>query len=324
MKLRKKLILVVNYLSIRLLKKKHPFFLELRLTNKCNLKCTYCSIWNRKTKEMSTEEVFNIIDSVSKDCCFIHLSGGEPLLRKDIGAIISHIDKQDGIFLTIATNGYYLKEKLDVIKKVNLVVLSLDGPRQLHDSLRGEGSYDKVIEALDICKRNNIKAAVNMTLTSRNLDYINDVIVLAGKYSAKVLFEPILQHELAGKDMQELLLDRRKYQKSLDSIKSKNSIMMSTQCINYLKQYPSFKRRMKCWAGLSFFLIDVNGDVYPCNNFVDRVDAPNVVGLGTINAIKKVKSDNHCACGSNIFNELNLVMNLRISAIFKLIDSIIK
>ena len=58
------------------------------------------------------------------------------MLREDIGAIIDYCKKK-ALHITINSNGFVLKEKLLSLKNADLVIMSLDGPEEVHDSIRG-------------------------------------------------------------------------------------------------------------------------------------------------------------------------------------------
>ena len=167
------------------------------ITPKCNMNCKHCLFYqNTKkgiTKELSTEEVYTIIDNVSKDknISAIWLSGGEPLLRKDIVEVCKYISSK-GIVPSLSTNGILLnKDLIDrlYVSGVNYIHLSLDGAKaHTHDSLRGVmGSYDKLMKVMDLLKDSPINVGASFMVTEESIDELEDVVKIAEDKSLSVL-----------------------------------------------------------------------------------------------------------------------------------------
>jgi cyclic pyranopterin phosphate synthase len=77
----------INILKIRFLDRKIPIAVRIELTNRCPNKCIYCDL--KENIEMSKEEVFRLLDELKKlGTKKVSFSGGEPMIRKDIGEII--------------------------------------------------------------------------------------------------------------------------------------------------------------------------------------------------------------------------------------------
>lgn len=177
-----------------------PAFCLLVISKKCNFKCKMCNMWKNKDrkidrKELTIEEMESFVDdlkSVTAEPIFIHLIGGEALLRKDLTEIISYIKKR-GFNSSITTNGYYVDE--DMAKKLiesglTGIFLSLDGfKEETHDYLRGvRGSYRRVMQAVELLdkyrgtdKENRISIGITTTLMDKNLDEVLDLAEWANK-----------------------------------------------------------------------------------------------------------------------------------------------
>jgi uncharacterized protein len=144
-------------------------------TLRCNFTCKYCYAFRApeddKDKDMTPEVLDQTIDFIfdtPSDTYSIEFTGGEPLLRFDLvkrgieRAIKLAREKNKKLMFSVVTNGTYLtQEMIDYFydRKVGLC-LSIDGPKELHDDNRkftkkGCGTYDDVIKALDLLKKNN-------------------------------------------------------------------------------------------------------------------------------------------------------------------------
>ena len=146
------------------------------LIRRCNLTCKHCYSISADTDfkgELSTQEVFNVMDDLKAfSVPVLILSGGEPLLRPDIFDI-SHRAKKMGFYVGLSSNGTLIDENnIKTIAAVgyNYVGISLDGLRETHDRFRRQsGAFDKSIKAIRLCRDHGIKIGMRFTLTQDNV-----------------------------------------------------------------------------------------------------------------------------------------------------------
>jgi MoaA/NifB/PqqE/SkfB family radical SAM enzyme len=154
-------------------------FASYNVTGRCNMKCAFCEWWKNDIPELSTKQALAAIDAVcSLGVPFFDLSGGEPLLRKDLIVLAKRLASH-GCVVSMNTNGTLLnRNRVSEIADVfDTVVVSLDGPREVHDRIRGvPGTYDKAIEALQLLKANGVRAGVNSVATPWNIDILPQFI----------------------------------------------------------------------------------------------------------------------------------------------------
>ena len=134
-----------------------PEGIGLHLTKRCNLRCSMCFLWSDKKnpgavlkrykqEEIDSKRWFEIIDELAPYKSSIGLSGGEALLHEEVIEIINYI-KQKGLYCSINTNGMLLEKYAPNIidSKVDMVRISIDGPPEIHDSIRGvPGSFSRL------------------------------------------------------------------------------------------------------------------------------------------------------------------------------------
>lgn len=184
---------IAALLKVRLLKHRLPLFLEWNLTFRCNLRCKYCGAHDAQGAELGTEEVLAGLDVLwGMGARWITFGGGEPLLRKDIVDIVRHA-KQRGFQVYLSTNGWLVQERLDALEWVDHVNLSLDGPKDVHDAVRGNGAFDKTLEAVATCRDLDLATSLQCVLSSSNLDCIDQVIQIASRHRLRVMFQPATQ-----------------------------------------------------------------------------------------------------------------------------------
>jgi MoaA/NifB/PqqE/SkfB family radical SAM enzyme len=138
----------IQILKSKVFRKRIPIVVSIHVTNKCNLRCTYCYAnvggrFNKNCEDFSTAELKRYItETKALGTRWIIFLGGEPLLRPDIGDLISHVNHQ-GMLCELVTNGTLIDENIEKIKDVDLLCISIDGDMGSNDELRGNGSYKR-------------------------------------------------------------------------------------------------------------------------------------------------------------------------------------
>jgi MoaA/NifB/PqqE/SkfB family radical SAM enzyme len=161
-----------------------PFFLAHAITYACNSRCKTCTYWqmtDRKKEDMSTEEVYGLLDEAY--ACGMrgyYLFGGEPTVRSDIGAVIDYA-KHAGFLTTMNTNGSLLAAKAQELRNLDVAFVSLDYFNDYHDFIRGKpGAFKEVMEGIDrIRKAGHTRVVLVTTISSLNFDAIEPMAVLA-------------------------------------------------------------------------------------------------------------------------------------------------
>lgn len=327
MRLRDKIYSLNTILRVRLLHKRIPLAVRFLLTNRCTLQCRYCSLWNTKSNELSTREVINILGELAKlGTKRISFSGGEPLLRKDIDEIITYC-KNLGIYPEMNSNGTLVADSIGVIKKLDFLKLSLDGPEEVHDAIRCKGSYKKVIEAAEISFKNKVNLGFTCTMTKYNIDHFDHLLDIAEKYNAIVAFQPLKQIYRGVQEMEHIAPSEGKFKRAVSNLiaKKKNgnkNFRNSLASLEHIYNWPRYEK-IECWAGWIFCIINTNGDVYPCDRVSYNLQLPNCLSLGVEKAINMLPDVNCNGCGFCGALELNYLMRLRfdiLSSIKKIIN----
>lgn len=300
--------------------KPKPIVAHINITNKCNLRCKYCygSYPDKQAeKEISTERWLDLISQLrSLGTKRINIGGGEPLVRKDIGKIISHIRKNH-ILVNINTNGHLVKNMMDVVKKLNTVCISIDGNEEVHDKSKGTGSYKKVIEAIEISKKNKIDVHTSTLINKENIHTIPSILEVAKKYNCMAEFLlPFLQDAYpilpSSEDIRYLFSNLIKYKKQ------GYPISMSYNAINYILQWSDYKTlyrtkaNVPCYAGKFMCITDYNGLVHPCSALISNplFKPLNFLEVGFKKAFENTINHECQSCYSfTSFNDYNTMIN---------------
>ncbi|MBP7652465.1 radical SAM protein [Candidatus Dependentiae bacterium] len=322
---------LAKLIKIKFTKKYFPINVTICITGKCNLKCIYCyGDFYSKTREleMSTEQILHIIDGLHKmGTQYISVSGGEPLLQKDIGLIIDHI-KSKGCECTIATNGFLLPNKINEIKNVDLLAISLDGNELENDLNRGKGCFKKTMKGIETALIHKIPVVINSVLTKNNINSIDYLCQIGKLFKIKIKFGLLVYSDDKRKKniYDDIALNdieiKNAIKKIIELKKNGAPILYSLKAydlsfqwkdhskIYYWNEIPDFSYA-KCYAGKMFFHIDSDSSVYPCCVFFDSFKAKKIVEVGLENALKHAETQNLCkACAKPGYIEHNLIYGL--------------
>ncbi len=139
-----------------------PKYVGIKITNACNLRCKHCYQWNetgyhryidenRQHDELSLEIIEKILKETENEKSRMYVWGGEPFVYKNFGKLLSLL-KEYGRETSICTNAILADRYVDElagIEKLELLV-GLEGPEIIHDSIRGKGTFKKVFDSLDV------------------------------------------------------------------------------------------------------------------------------------------------------------------------------
>ncbi|MFX1586762.1 MAG: radical SAM protein [Promethearchaeota archaeon] len=151
------------------------------ITQRCNLNCTHCYV-DQNSNEISYEEACTVIDQLSEAKNFILVFfGGEPLLREDVFDLMRYALKKQ-INVAIASNGTLIDSQMAKKLKdigVGYVQVSIDGLKDVHEQIRGSGTFEKTISAIKNCINEGLYTCIGTTITKLNVHQIYDIVDLA-------------------------------------------------------------------------------------------------------------------------------------------------
>lgn len=168
-----------------------PLWLLAELTYKCPLQCPYCSNpldFATYKDELSTEQWCQVLEQGRKmGAVQLGLSGGEPLVRKDLEAIIAH-GHQLGYYTNLITSGIGLTaERVANFKSIGLDHIQISfqaGDRELNDLMAGTDAFEHKLEMARQVKANGFPMVLNFVLYRGNIDRIRDILELAAALKA--------------------------------------------------------------------------------------------------------------------------------------------
>ena len=242
-----------------------PWAILLDPTSACNLSCTGCwaSEYGNKLN-LSFDEIDSIITQGKEIGIFMYIyTGGEPLVRKK--DIIDLCKKHNDCVFLAFTNATLIDE--DLAKQIREVknfvpAISIEGDKKTTDSRRGDGTYDKVVHAMEILRKYKVPFGASTCYTSANYESITDDEYFDRLISFGAKFGWFFHYMPIGNDaVPELLLNpaqRETVYRKIRDVRNRKSIFL----IDFQNDGEYIGG---CIAGgRDYFHINPNGDVEPC------------------------------------------------------------
>ena len=248
-----------------------PICLTWELTYACNLACIHClsSSGRRDPGELSMAEAKAVVDELAKlQVFYVNIGGGEPTIRPDFFEIIDYC-VASGVGVKFSTNGSRIDEaaaqRLAGSDYVDIQI-SLDGAnRETNDAVRGDGSWDMAIRAMDNLKAANFgQFKISVVITRHNVSQLDDFEALAATYGAELRLTR-LRPAGRGADTWDQLHPTNAQQRELYNwIITRPNVLTGDSFFHLSALGESLPGLNLCGAGRIVCLIDPVGEVYAC------------------------------------------------------------
>jgi len=144
-------------------------YLELQITDACNLRCKHCYIGDSASHELSLIQIGNVLrEFEDMQGLRVMITGGEPLLHRNFEAINEMLPDY-AIRKALFTNGMLLRKEILKILKVNEIQISIDGLEAAHEALRGGGTFRYALDAVKNSLDAGFHVSVSTMVHRRNL-----------------------------------------------------------------------------------------------------------------------------------------------------------
>jgi len=330
-----------------IIKSKYPVQLIQYVTGRCNLRCDHCfykeTLDAKDPGEMEVNEIISKTKAMAP-LLWYSVTGGEVFIRKDFKELVLEIQKKlRPKFFSFPTNGWYTEKTFESILYVlqrltrgNVILFfSIDGPENIHDSIRGSNSYKKLKETIDYLKIIQTvypRLYLNIVITVQNQNYnlfpglINDI---QNEFNPTAISINLLRyHSLYGPKLEPHIIDA--YENAIneyDKIRNNNKYNFFMNSVIKAKEKNQKKIILNsakfdkfttsCSAGNLSYVIMENGDLKPCEilddvygNIKDNkvshiVSNKNDIAKDNRKWIKNTK----CRCTYECANSTNALFN---------------
>ena len=209
-------------------------FFDLHIVDFCQLNCKHCYL-NKGNRVMPLDmlravcENFLTTDFPLPQSTII-LSGGEPLLHPNFIDACCIVRTLNG-HITLSTNGILIPQYIHTFQKNDGIQVSVDGNEKAHDFIRGKGSYEKALNALEMLDEHGIHHSISFTLCEENKHCIDHIIDLCIETGASTLnfniYQPVRKSDLRPVGYMEWVEQRRHVEKRAE----KEGIYLPDSCI---------------------------------------------------------------------------------------------
>jgi len=272
-----------KYLNFRFRQKFNilrPEVVQWLATYNCNFHCRHCeaSAGSKNVTELTTDEVLKLVTELREmEIKKVLISGGEPLLRKDIFIIIRHI-LDEGMQYGIASNGYLVtrfKEEFRSMKP-SIFFTSIDGLEQTNDEIRGmNGAFRNTFEALDFFKSIGVEhRMINTVVFPGNIEQLLELKKIILGSSATFWRFALAIPVGRAKDNEKMYLNAEQIKylfEFIENTRKEFKVELSEDsgylgCLNLkLRSRPFF-----CGAGLTTCSVMPDGEVLGCQIAYDN------------------------------------------------------
>lgn len=301
-----------------------PFYAHVYVTDRCNLKCKMCSIYKRKTSELTLAQLTDVADKLKQTGVQnIVITGGEPMLRPDIYDIIKMFIAK-GFNVRLQTNATLLNQsKLVKLYETGLqdITISLDtfNPKLFDKICGGKNLLNKVFTNLLFASRvfKGITIA-NIVVSKLNYKELPQMIMKLDAIGVYASLVPVHmatdQHNIAFS--KELCPGKRDienlpviYNRIINMKKRGYKIISSTKYLrDTLKIIADKNAKWQCKAGQMFFVVYPDGKISCCDNFASNFNY-NDLGTELFKDFSKRIANNCGGCNYGCWKEAHNIVN---------------
>jgi len=254
--------------------------ISIELTSKCNLECAMCSVWKGGRDGLSRAQISDLLSEARQlGAHTFTASGAEPLMRKDTPTILQCASQLGFERISLTTNGVLIKRHAKTLADIPALSIgvSIDGPEDVHDKLRGAGTYHTAINGIKAVRKQGVPVHLCTVLMAPTLATADHIIELADQLGLTSVayqpFQPEIAWDIADHAPWQFdSAERSRVCETLEQLleKAKTSgIRIVTDGLfpvmpSYLFEGIRPIPQGGCAIPSRFILINERGDTYPC------------------------------------------------------------
>ncbi len=265
-------------------------------------------------------------------CRRVTILGGEPLVRHDVPDLIARV-RDRGIECTLTSNGVLVKRRIDDLRRLNLLTLSLDAVGEANDAVRGEGVFDAVQEAIAAAQGVGVPVKLNAVLSAKTAMRLDELLEFIEEFDLHLTVNimrseaPDLWHEAASikADDEEI---RKTLQRLAGLARTNPRLLFSETTYRFGARWDDYSRDRyeadelapddpllrdgpRCHAGRYYLTINPDGTTYPCAITIGRIPGGNVATDGVEAAWGQLHDHRCVTCYSPCIVEYNYLFSLK-------------
>jgi MoaA/NifB/PqqE/SkfB family radical SAM enzyme len=279
-----------------------PISLGFEITHLCNLDCSYCDRHAQKPREMTREQILTALGQFHElGMRHVSLDGGEPLTHRNIDEVVAFL-VQRRVRVYMNSNGVLVPKKLAPVRLLAKLKISLDGPPECHDAIRGKGTWQKAIDGALAAREVGTGVSLTCVVGRHNVDHIDALLAFAERSGFSIVFQParsslFLDTRRDGSAYQLDATSTRRVFRRLESAKLGGSPAIGNRwsSLRHFREFPD-DVSIPCAAGYINATLDPEGFLYHCGQ-ISRADRSiNVVRLGAASAFELLSRGGCAQC----------------------------
>ena len=271
-----------------------PLSVGFEITHLCNLACSYCDRHTPLPGEMTIEQILGALGELHQmGMRHISLDGGEPLAHRHIELVVDWLISRGDIRVFMNTNGILVPRKMDVVRRLSRLKISLDGPAAQHDRMRGERAHERAIKGALAARDAGVEVEFTCVVGRHNATHLDELLDLVDELGFSVVFQParnslFLETDrdgspfvLEGAEVRDafLRIERRKRQGG--------PVANRWSSLRHFQRFPG-DVAIPCAAGHINVTLDPEGNLFHCGQVRRSDRSCNVLRLGVREAFRRL------------------------------------
>ncbi len=252
-----------------------PLALIAELTHRCPLRCVYCSNpleLRARSEELSTETWTHVFEEAAQlGILHVHLTGGEPLARRDVTALVSAA-RSSGLYTNLITSGITLNEKrLSSLVEAGLDHIQLsfqDADESSGDYIAGSAGHAQKVAVARLIGEFPLAFTVNLVVHRWNLDRLEEMIsFVEGLRPHRIEIAHVQYYGWALRNREALLPTRDQMQNSVSVVERAKERLQGRIQIDFVTPdyYAKFPKPCMGGWGRRLIVVDPSGKALPCH-----------------------------------------------------------
>ena len=262
-----------------------PHFLTFEITHRCNLACAYCDRHTPRPRELDLPLILRLLAAWhALGTRRVGLDGGEPLTHPHIAEVVDWLVDRD-VPTKMNSNGILVPGRLATVRRLAGLKVSLDGPRALHDRLRGEGSHRRALRGIRTALDAGVPVELTCVVGRHNGEHLDALLDLAEELGVRVVFQPARPALLGGvaqpgaAHQLETVALRRAFARLARAKRAGRAVGNRWSSLRHFRRFPD-DVALPCQAGWISVTMDPEGFVHACGQLDRQNRAHDAVRLG--------------------------------------------
>lgn len=279
-----------------------PISVGFELTHLCNLECSYCDRHTPMPGEMTLDQIRAALSELHElGMRHVSLDGGEPLAHREIARVVDWLCGMRDVRVYMNTNGILVPRKLDVVRRLSRVKISLDGPATQHDAVRGAGSHARAVRGALAARDAGVSVELTCVIGKHNAGHVDELLDQVEALGFAIVFQPARNSLFLDteRDGSAFVPDAVQIRQAFSRIEARKRaggpVANRWSSLRHFRGFPG-DAAIPCAAGTINVTLDPAGNLFPCGQ-VSRADrSNNVVALGAKEAFRRLRREGCAQC----------------------------